>query len=239
MNKIKISAVSYTNTKPFVYGLMHSGISDQIDLSLDIPSECASKLINDQADIGLVPVAALTEIPNYKIISNYCIGASGSVDSVFIFSDIPIQKVRSLKLDSQSRTSNDLAKVLLKNHWRVQPELVTDDPADAFVEIGDRTFGKKGQYVYQYDLAEEWRKFTGLPFVFAVWASNKEIPESFIAGFNSALKYGLEHRREIIESIPQLHDFDINDYLLNKIDYILNEQKIQALGKFQEFVRLL
>ncbi|MEJ7779987.1 MAG: menaquinone biosynthesis protein [Daejeonella sp.] len=239
MNKIKISAVSYTNTKPFVYGLMHSGISDQIDLSLDIPSECASKLINDQADIGLVPVAALIEIPDYKIISNYCIGASGAVDSVFIFSDIPIEEVRSLKLDSQSRTSNNLAKVLLKNHWKVQPKFVTDDPADAFVQIGDRTFGKKGQYAYQYDLAEEWERFTGLPFVFAVWASNKEISESFIAGFNSALRYGLEHRKEVIASITQLHDFDIDDYLLNKIDYILDERKTEALGKFQEFIRQL
>lgn len=239
MNKIKISAVSYTNTKPFVYGLMHSGISDQIDLSLDIPSECAGKLINDQADIGLVPVAALTEIPNYKIISSYCIGASGAVDSVFIFSHMPIREVRSLKLDSQSRTSNNLAKVLLKNHWKIQPKFVTDDPADAFVQIGDRTFGKKGQYVYQYDLAEEWEKFTGLPFVFAVWASNKEIPESFIAGFNSALEYGLEHRKELIESIPRLHNFDVDDYLLHKIDYILDDQKIEALVKFQELIRLL
>ncbi len=239
MNKIKISAVSYTNTKPFVYGLMHSGISGQIDLSLDIPSECASKLINDQADIGLVPVAALTEIPDYKIISNYCIGASGAVDSVFLFSDIPIDEVRSLKLDSQSRTSNNLAKVLLKNHWKVQPQLVTGGPSDAFVQIGDRTFGKKGQYAYQYDLAKEWEKLTGLPFVFAVWASNKEIPESFIAGFNSALKYGLDHRKEVIASIPKLQDFDIEDYLLNKIDYILNDQKIEALGKFEELTRNL
>ena len=119
MNKVKISAVSYTNTKPFVYGLMHSKISDEIELSLDTPSDCASKLINNQVDIGLVPVSALIEIPGYKIMSNYCIGATGAVDSVFIFSNKPIQEVRSLRLDSQSRTSNNLAKVLLKNHWHL------------------------------------------------------------------------------------------------------------------------
>ena len=98
MTKIKVSAVSYTNSKPFVYGIMHSGILDQIDLSLDIPSVCANKLIENQVDIGLVPVAALLHIENYQIISNYCIGANGAVDSVFIFSNKPIQEIKILQL---------------------------------------------------------------------------------------------------------------------------------------------
>lgn len=212
---------------------MHSKISDEIELSLDTPSDCASKLISNQVDIGLVPVSALIEIPGYKIISNYCIGATGAVDSVFIFSNKPIQEVRSLRLDSQSRTSNNLAKVLLKNHWHLHPEFVNHDPADAFVQIGDRTFGKKNQYAWKYDLAEEWQKFCGLPFVFAVWTSNKEISENFIEVFNSALKYGLDHRREVIDTMPKLNDFDIDDYLVNKIDYILNMEKLEALAKFQ------
>lgn len=237
LNKIKISAVSYTNTKPFVYGLMHSGISDQIDLSLDIPSDCANKLITDQADIGLVPVAALLEIPDYKIISNYCIGASGAVDSVFIFSNMPIEEVGTIKLDVQSRTSNNLARVLLKNYWQLSPEYVVDEHADAFVQIGDRTFGKKDQYAYRYDLAEEWQRFNGLPFVFAVWAANKEIPEDFVLDFNSALKYGLEHRNEVIDGIPPRENFDFGDYLINKIDYNLDEKKLEALNKFHQFIK--
>lgn len=237
MNKVKISAVSYTNTKPFVHGLMNSKVSNKIELSLDTPSDCASKLISNQVDIGLIPVSALIEIADYKIISNYCIGATGAVDSVFIFSHKPVQEIKSLRLDNQSRTSNNLAKVLLKNHWHHQPEFVTDDPADAFVQIGDRTFGKKNQYAWKYDLAEEWQKFCGLPFVFAVWAANKEISENFIEAFNSALKYGLDHRREVINNMPKLYDFDIDDYLINKIDYILNEEKLEALAKFQNLSR--
>ena len=102
MNKIKVSAVSYTNTKPFVYGLTHSDVIDQIDLSLDIPSDCARKLIDDEADIGLVPVAALLNIPNYQIISDYCIGATGAVNSVFIFSNLPIGEIKTIRLDSYS-----------------------------------------------------------------------------------------------------------------------------------------
>lgn len=237
LNKIKISAVSYTNSKPFVFGLQHSGILDQIDLSLDIPSECANKLINNQADIGLVPVAALLEIPNYQIISSYCIGATGPVDSVFIFSNKPIREVSTIKLDVQSRTSNNLAKVLLKNYWHLSPQIVDDGPADAFVQIGDRTFGKKGQYAYRYDLAEEWKKFNGLPFVFAVWAANKKIPDSFLLDFNAALKYGLDHRNNVIEEIPVRENFDFGDYLMNKIDYSLDQKKLEALKTFHQLIR--
>ena len=118
MNKIRVSAVSYTNTKPFVYGLQHSGILDRIDLSLDIPSDCAAKVISDEADLGLIPVAALLSIPEYHIISDFCIGADGPVDSVFLFSEKPVEEIRSVSLDAQSRTSNGLARVLLKYHWK-------------------------------------------------------------------------------------------------------------------------
>ncbi|MEO8795423.1 MAG: MqnA/MqnD/SBP family protein, partial [Daejeonella sp.] len=124
MNKIKISAVSYTNTKPFVYGITNSPIIDKVDLSLDIPSTCANKLIDNQVDIGLVPVAALLRIPNYQIITDYCIGADGPVHSVFIFSEKPIAEIKTIRLDEQSRTSNNLALVLLKNYWKSSPEIV-------------------------------------------------------------------------------------------------------------------
>ena len=93
---------------------MQSDILHAIDLSLDIPSVCANKLIENQVDIGLVPVAALLHIKDYHIISNYCIGANGAVDSVFIFSNKPILEIETLQLDAQSNTSNLLSKVLLK-----------------------------------------------------------------------------------------------------------------------------
>lgn len=239
MNKIKVSAVSYTNSKPFVYGLMHSGILDQIELSLDIPSDCARKLIDNQVDIGLVPVAALLHIKDYQIISNYCIGAKGSVDSVFIFSNKPVHEIRTLQLDTQSLTSNNLAKVLLKYHWEISPEFMNTAPADAFVQIGDRAFTNKGQYPYQYDLAEEWFRFTGLPFVFAVWASNKPVPEDFRTAFNSALQSGLDHRKEVIESLSGPNNFDLEDYLMNKVDFDLDDEKLLAMARFHELIKEL
>ena len=237
MSKIKISAVSYTNTKPFVFGLTHSDIINKIDLSLDIPSECANKLINNQADIGLVPVAALLNIPQYEIISDYCIGATGAVNSVFIFSNKPIGEIRSIRLDTHSRTSNNLARVLLKNYWKLDPEVV-DNGADAFVLIGDRTFGTKEKYAYAYDLAEEWQKFTSLPFAFAVWAANKPVDRQFIAEFNTALKLGLDNRLEVIKDQP-LNGFDFRDYLVNKLDFDLDAGKRLAIEKFHDYIKAL
>ena len=239
MGKIKISAVSYTNTKPFVYGLTHSHIAEEIDLCLDIPSECARKLINDEVDLGLVPVAALANIPNYLLVSDYCIGANGAVNSVYIFSDRPIEEVEILHLDPESRTSNNLAKILLKHYWKLKPEISAAYEGlhrQAFVEIGDRTFGKHDQYPFAYDLAAEWHNFTDLPFVFAVWASNKILPIPFVDSFNKALKYGLDHRKEVIDELPTFDNFDIENYLMERIDYDLNSEKRKALTLFLELV---
>src|ERR1700740_50953 len=144
--KIKISAVSYTNTKPFIYGIQHTDFIDKIDLSLDTPADCAQKLIDDKVDIGLIPVAATLNLPYWEIVADYCIGAVGAVNSVFIFSNCDIMEVKRLQLDPQSRSSNNLARVLLKNYWKLAPELVTNapdysasvDPETAFVQIGDR-----------------------------------------------------------------------------------------------------
>ena len=247
MEKIKISAVSYTNSKPFIYGIQHTDIINKIDLSLDIPADCARKVIDNKVDIGLIPVAATLNMPYWNIVADYCIGAKGAVNSVFIFSNCEIHKLKWLQLDPESRTSNNLARVLLKNYWKVDPVLITDAPdysnltdnQTAFVQIGDRTFGKKGKFAFAYDLAEEWQKFTGLPFVFAAWIANKPIEQSFIDEFNASLKYGLAHREALFAEIPARDDFDIQDYLLNKIDFDLTEDKKQALHLFLEYLKAL
>jgi chorismate dehydratase len=248
VNKIRISAVSYTNTKPFIYGLKHSDILQKIDLSLDNPTDCAQKLIDDVIDIGLIPVAATLNLKHWEIVSDYCIGAIGAVNSVFIFSNCDISEIKTLQLDPQSRSSNNLARVLLKNYWKADHLMIekdaTDysqstDPNTAFVQIGDRTFGKKEQYKYVYDLAEEWQKFTGLPFVFAAWIANKTIPADFIAEFNDALKYGLGHRKDLLKELPERNDFDFEDYLMHKLDFNLTEDKKKALYLFLEYIKEL
>ena len=247
MKNIKISAVSYTNTKPFLYGIQSTGIINKIDLSLDIPADCAQKLIDNKVDIGLIPVAATLNMPYWEIVSDYCIGAVGAVNSVFIFSNCDIKDVKTIQLDPESRSSNNLAKVLLKNYWKVAPEQVTNagdysvskDNQTAFVQIGDRTFGKKEQFKYVYDLAEEWQKFTGLPFVFAAWIANKSIPVDFIEEFNQSLRLGLDHRTELIKSLPSRTDFDLEDYLMHKLDFILTDDKRKALFLFLDYIKAL
>jgi chorismate dehydratase len=248
VKKIRISAVSYTNTKPFLYGINHSpSLLDKIELSLDAPADCAQKLIDDVVDIGLIPVAAVLSIPNWEIVSNYCIGAVGAVHSVFIFSNSKIEDVKTLQLDPQSRSSNNLAKVLLKNYWKLQPEFIVGaddysqsaDAAIAFVQIGDRTFGKAEKYAYAYDLAEEWQKFTGLPFMFAGWIANKPIPEDFIEEFNVALKLGLDNRDKLFKELPSYGDFDVEDYLMHKIDFNVTPEKKEAMQLFLDYIRKL
>ncbi len=242
MNKIKISAVSYTNSIPFVEGIKSSNeVLNQIELSLDIPSDCATKLIEGKVDIGLVPVAVIPLIHNAEIISDYCIGSDGAVDSVFIFSHVPIEDVKVLLLDPQSRTSNNLAKVLLKNYWKHQPTFVKEETAkwDARVLIGDRTFGKKGDYKYVYDLGEFWKLFTGLPFVFAAWVSTKKLEPNFMIAFNEALKDGLSKRTEILNQISDIKGFDMEDYLIHKLSFDLNDDKRSALKLFLKYISTL
>lgn len=241
MDKIKISAVSYTNTKPFIYGIQKSEVQHQIELSLDIPSDCAAKLINGQVDIGLIPVAAIPFVPNANIIGSYCIGSVGAVNSVFIFSKVPANEIKTLKLDPQSRTSNNLAKVLLQFHFKVAVELVTDLDAetDALVLIGDRTFGRKADFAYAYDMGEEWMKFTGLPFLYAAWVANKPIPQDFIADFDAALKLGLAHRKELLKELPTHPGIDLEDYLLHKLDFDLTDEKRKALELFLGYIKQL
>jgi chorismate dehydratase len=247
VKKIRISAVSYTNTKPFIYGIQHTPVIDQIDLSLDIPSDCAQKLIDNKVDIGLIPVAAAMNLSEWHIVSDYCIGAVGAVNSVFIFSNCDIHEVKTIQLDPQSRSSNNLARVLLKNFWKIEPQQIigaadyaqSTDPHTAFVQIGDRTFGKKQQYKYVYDLSENWHKLTGLPFVFAAWISNKPIPQEFIDQFNISLKYGLDHRPELLKELPKRDDFDLEDYLMHKLDFNLTEDKKKALYLFLDYIKAL
>jgi chorismate dehydratase len=241
VSKIKISAVSYTNTKPFIYGIEHNDIRNEIDLSLDIPSDCAAKLIANKVDIGLIPVAAIPQVPHANIIGSYCIGSVGAVNSVFIFSNVPAAEIKTVKLDLQSRTSNNLAKVLLKFHFKVEVQFTTDQDAktDAIVLIGDRTFGRKADFAYAYDMGEEWMRFTGLPFVYAAWVANKTISPTFVAAFDEALQFGLAHRNEVLKELPQLSNFDLDDYLFHKLDFELTDDKRKALGLFLGYIEEL
>jgi chorismate dehydratase len=244
-DKIKISVVSYLNSKPFLYGIEHSDILKEIDLQLDIPSVCAQKLMDGTVDIGLIPVAVIPLLKESYIISDYCIGAIGKVSSVMLYSQVPLSFIKSILLDYQSRTSVTLVRVLAKEFWSISPEWVTASTDfenniqgnTAAVIIGDRTFGLENKYAYAYDLSQEWEKFTGLPFVFACWVANKKLPQAFIHDFNTVLKYGIDHRSQLIEVLKaaSTYNTDIEKYLTRSISYEYNNPKKRALALFLDY----
>lgn len=243
MDKVKVTAVTYINTKPFLYGLFKSGLNKNIDLQLDIPSVCASKLKSGAVDLGLVPVAIIPELRRSQIISDYCIGAIGAVETVCIYSDRPIEQLTHLYLDHHSRTSVELTKILLRKYWHISPKLI---PAKAgYIDriggtigglvIGDRTIGLDQQFEYVYDLGEVWEKLTGLPFVFAAWVSTKPLPSDFVAAFNAALAQGLNAIPELIYLLPDsASGFDLRRYLQQNISYNLDAAKREALNLFMQ-----
>ena len=117
-NRIRVGAVSYLNTKPLLYGIKRSAVMDRIDLIEDYPSKIAAMLLNNEIDVGLVPVAIIPKMEASFIITDYCIGAEGDVASVALFSELPLAEIEKVLLDYQSRTSVNLAKVLLKHYWK-------------------------------------------------------------------------------------------------------------------------
>lgn len=239
---IKIAAVSYLNTIPFIYGLKQSKFIDNIDLHLDYPALCADKLITGKVDLALVPVVVIPNLKDAHIISDYCIGANGAVDSVCLYSEVPLSKIQSISLDYQSRTSIALLKILLKDYWKMNFQLKKSKQGfenkikgtNAALVIGDRAFDLNLKHKYIYDLSAVWKEFTGLPFVFAAWVANKKLSNDFIVEFNKSLKIGLQNIDHALnqESSHYMYCKNPYDYLNNKICYYLDEKKIEAMNLF-------
>jgi chorismate dehydratase len=246
MSKIKISAVSYTNTLPFIYGIENSSLMNQIELSKDIPSVCAQKLLNNEVDLGLIPVAVIPKLKNYEIISDFCIGASGAVRSVIIGSYCPLEEVKTIFLDYHSRSSVMLTRILAKHFWKINVNWVDttegfenrikDD--EAGVIIGDKALAVEKNFPYVYDLAVEWIKFTNKPFVFAAWVANKKLDEQFIHDFNDALEFGTKNIEKVVNAAHDLNlpqHFDLKEYLIKNIDYTFDSEKSEGMKLFLEY----
>ncbi len=241
MKALKVTAVSYLNTKPLLYGIFNTGLEEQLELSLDIPSICADKLKRGEVDFGLVPVAVIPELDTPYIISDYCIGSVGKVKTVCIYADCPLEELTHLYLDFHSRTSVKLAQVLLQKHWQLNPQLIPAE--EGFIDqikgtvgavvIGDRTIDLDKKHTYVYDLSEAWMEYTGLPFVFAAWVSNRPLDKAFITKFNEALAAGVAHIPQLVYLLQTSHpNFDLKEYFQKYISYELDAPKRKALSLF-------
>jgi chorismate dehydratase len=238
--KIRVGAVSYLNTKPFIYGLENGPIKDEIDLMVDYPARLVTMLKNGQIDIGLVPVGALPGLGEYHIVTDYCIGTEGEVASVAVFSEVPMDEIENVYLDYQSRTSVLLCKLLFEKHWKKQVNFIeaTDESyiqeikgKTAGLIIGDRALMNRSRFPYIYDLGLGWKEMTGLPFVFAVWIAIKEIHKPFLVDFSKGMKCGLLNLDEII-SAYSISEYSLSKYYTQNISYDLNEQKKESITYF-------
>jgi chorismate dehydratase len=174
---VRIGAVNYLNTKPLIHDLPE--LAPQAELILDVPSRLADLLSQDQLDVALIPVIEYFRNGTYRIVPDLAIASNGPVLSVTLFSRVPWQAMRRVALDEGSRTSAALTQVLLRRRYGVHPELVPlplessaeDADADAVLLIGDRAMRAcLPGFAHAYDLGQEWHDWTGLPFVYAVWA---------------------------------------------------------------------
>lgn len=245
---MKICAVSYLNTKPFLYGIENQII--EAEIILQIPSLCVENFKNYGSEFALIPVGSLLDFDEVALVNDYCIGANDKVDSVFLFSQQPIHNLKSIYLDTHSRTSNGLIKVLMKFHWNHKVDFLnTPQNSESFhfihentgaVVIGDRAIQLKNNFPYSYDLAFEWKKWTGLPFVFAVWAFHfNSLTLEFLPKIKSAFQYGLNHIEDVASlwcNAFQVSKESVLHYFQNNISYDLTHDKKEGLKLFLQYL---
>lgn len=289
MTRTRIVAVSYLNTIPYIYGITRAGGSLREGLLLCPPRLCAEALRTGEANVGLIPVAAIPEIPDLQIITPFCIGASGPVRTVVLASDYPVEELDTIWLDSHSRTSVRLARILAAEKWGVAPQWrpLTDysfgtgaaagthgtNPAaeatgkggaaetgteaesgpggetesgtgvesatgkSGYILIGDKVFDHEARFRYLYDLADEWRAMTGLPFAFAAWVARGEVPQEQVSQLEEALRYGTAHIPEAVAWSGYAARSYACDYLTRNIDFVLDAPKRRAMELYWQLGR--
>ena len=249
-SKIRVGAVNYLNTKPLVFGLEQ--IAPQAEIVFDLPSRLADGLASGRFDVALIPSIESFQDPTYSIISNACIGCRGPVLSVKLFSRVPPAEIKTLALDEGSRTSAALIQILLRERYGVTPTLETlpigdsfaDCSTDAVLLIGDRAMhSPEGEFSVVWDLGDEWCRWTGLPFVFAMWTARAgtRVDEIEFA-FNEARDRGLQHLDEIAAQEAAglgLTQPECVAYLRENLNFTLGPRERDGLNLFHQYASQL
>ncbi|MDB4285744.1 menaquinone biosynthesis protein [bacterium] len=245
---LNITLVSYINTRPFIDGIMKEFSESEVKLTLVPPADCAQELQDGNCDVALVPVGAIKDFENIAILPNYCLGADGDVESVFILAHSPIQELDTILLDRHSRTSNGLAKILCKHHWNqtvdfIQPDGPNFDKIEGStggVVIGDKAIKIRNQFPYAYDLSGAWKSMTGLPFTFAVWAYRPEkIDQWQQSRLNEAMRKGAANVRESALHWAAFYGIDPEfavHYLEKDMDYRFDADKHKAMRLYLQLL---
>lgn len=244
----RVGAVQYLNTRPLVHGLATAGI----DVSYDLPSRLADRLAAGLLDVALIPVIELFRGAGHDIVSDACIGCRGPVMSVKLFFRVPPARVSTLAVDEGSRTSAALSRVLLAERFGVTPSTETlpigaglaDTRADAVLLIGDRALGPAGgppgtgSFQVVWDLGDEWCRWTGLPFVFAVWAARSGVDTSTVAPLLArARDSGVANLAAIAAAEAAGHGLTVPQclgYLRDNLHFHLGPREREALWLFRD-----
>ena len=256
MGQLRISAISFLNTVPLMWdfenGESEAALREHFEFRYTIPSQCAEELLSGSADIGIIPVAAYTTIPDLMIIPEVSIASKKQVRSILLVSKVPVEKIRSVAVDHSSRTSTALLKVFLKKFVGIDPGFTEQAPNlvemlrwhDAGMLIGDPALQVSSARHYIYDLAEQWQRWTLLPFVFAFWAIRKAAVQTVpvnvdvAAVFQQSRDHGLQHVQEIAafwSSRLNLKPAVIEEYLTSNIDYSLDQANVDGLKLFYRY----
>jgi chorismate dehydratase len=262
MRKLVISAISFLNTAPLMWDFEHGlppttphvlppELARDFIIEYSVPSQCADALRDGTADLGIIPAIEYARIPGLVILPQLAIAAKGPVRSILLVSRKPLDKVRTVAADTSSRTSVALTQVLFEQWFGSVPELVPCAPdlgsmlarCDAALLIGDAALTADHSGYGTWDLAEEWQKLTGKPFVFAFWAVrlaalNEMRPALDLSGtFRSSRDRGLQPASvaEIAQQWSKrmsLSESEISDYLTHNIDYQLDKENVSGLELF-------
>jgi chorismate dehydratase len=241
MRKVKIAAVSYINTWPFLEGLKRFHLLDNIELLLVPPSQCADLFQKGKVDIALSPIGTLPDAPPHKIITDYGIGCDGAVRTVAVLSQVDMDDIVSVQLDPDSRTSNMLVQVLARKYWKKDWHFFYSQDEDTFqsnpycarIAIGDKVFALESEFHFRWDLGAAWKEFSNLPFVFAVWISRPDFSVAAEKELNDAFRRGVQSIDEMDLSASH------RTYLKENISYLLDNRKQKSLSRFLDMVKLL
>jgi chorismate dehydratase len=246
----RLSIIDYLNAAPLNHGFKQGLGGEHFHLKFHIPSACADRLRDGEVDAGIVSSIEYLRIPGLRIIPGLCIASPKRVRSVVILSKVPPEQIRSLALDTSSRTSVVLAQLLLRERYGISPavtDMGPDLPAmlaenDAALMIGDAAMRAHRQGLFILDLAEEWHAWTGLPFVFALWLVRQDAPELPLPGgvapfFHKSLEIGVAQLPAIVEEARRTIGWtkiELQEYLTENITYILGEAERNSLALFFE-----
>ena len=254
MRRLRISAISYLNTAPLMWDFDHGQAGRHFEISYTLPSGCANALAEGTADIGIIPAAAYARIPGLVILPDVAIASRRAVRSILLVSQIPVDRVRTVALDTSSMTSVALIKILLEKWMGGVREYLAMEPdiekmlaeCDAGLLIGDPALQVDRNRYHTLDLAEEWIRYTGKPFVFAFWAVRGQALQQadpcldLAAVFRQSRDHGL--RRENLERIVQewgprvgLSGAEVRRYLTENIHYQLDAGCLEGLRLFHRY----